>query len=161
MAKKPETRENKEPKEVLGPDLKVKLTPEPVKPSKTTIERELEKVRQQLDKMDDKDTGVVSEKPPIEEGNSDSYFDIDISKLNLLDDADTKKPETDKAHEKPVSEPPEDKPEDKPEPKKTEKAEEPKDDKAHDKKHHDDDDEESESSDDNMWGRGKKKKLMK
>ncbi len=175
---KPEARDTKESKEILGPDLKVKLTPEPVKPSKTTIERELDKVRQQLDKMDDKDTGVVSEKPPVEEGNSDSYFDIDISKLNLLDDSDTKKPEkhqeVQKPAPKPVAEKPDNKPvaeksenkpaaektEDKPVAQEPEKAEASGKDKAP-KKKHPEDEEESDSSDDNMWGRGKKKKLLK
>ncbi len=160
---KPESRSNKEPKEILGPDLKVKLTPEPVKPSKTTIERELEKVRQQLDKMDDKDTGVVSEKPPVEKGNSDSYFDIDISKLNLLGDAESDKPEAPHKAEKPKDKPEPKEPEklqNKPEPKEPEKPEVSKEEKADEKKQHEDD-EESESSDDNMWGRGKKKKLMK
>jgi len=141
----------------------VKLTPEPVKPSKTTIERELEKVRQQLDKMDDKDTGVVSEKPPVEKGNSDSYFDIDISKLNLLGDAESDKPEAPHKAEKPKDKPEPKEPEklqNKPEPKEPEKPEVSKEEKADEKKQHEDD-EESESSDDNMWGRGKKKKLMK
>ncbi len=147
----PDDRNGKDTKEIMGPDLKVKVNPEPVKPSKTTIERELEKVRQQLDKMDGHDAGVVAEKPPLENKKSDDYFDIDVSKLNLLGDDRPKPPEPQRPSQDIADEPVT-------RPSKADelavKADEP-------ATSHAGDDVEPESSSDNMWGREKKKKLLK